>query len=138
MAEQDSDRSEEATPYKLQEARKKGSVARSADVTSLGILAATLLVLYSTGRSALVGLARLEQHVLSQAGRQDWSIDSVAHWLGDLVVQCLAALGPLFLALVVIAVVVNLMQTGPVFSAHPLKPDLDRINPMSGFKRIFS
>src|SRR6185295_18260085 len=32
----------------------------------------------------------------------------------------------------------NFMQTGPIFTTHPLKPDIDRINPVSGFKRIFS
>jgi flagellar biosynthetic protein FlhB len=47
-------------------------------------------------------------------------------------------LGPLFLTLAVVAVLTNLIQTGPIFSLHPLVPDLQRINPVSGFKKIFS
>ena len=45
---------------------------------------------------------------------------------------------PLVLALVVVAVVTNLAQTGPIFSAHPIRPDFQRMNPANAFKRVFS
>lgn len=138
MAEQDSDRSEQATPYKLQEARKKGSVARSMDLTALAMLAALLLTLYSGAWTGVGELVRMLRKSLSMASARDWQVDHVAAWLGGLLLECLLLLAPLFLALVVAALLVNLVQTGPIFSAHPLKPDLERINPVMGFKRIFS
>jgi flagellar biosynthetic protein FlhB len=138
MAEQDSDRSEEATPHRLQEARKKGSVARSVDVTALAILAALLLVIQATGWDALRVMAQLQRRILGHIGRSDWTPDGAAAWMGELLVAMLTVLGPLFLALVVTAVLANVVQTGPIFSFHPLKPDFDRLNPVSGFKRVFS
>jgi flagellar biosynthetic protein FlhB len=138
MAEQDSDRSEQATPYKLQEARKKGSVARSMDLTALAMLSALLLTLYSSAESGVRDLVRILHKSLSLAGAKQWHADNVSVWLGALLMECLLLLAPLFLALAVAAVLVNLVQTGPIFSMHPLKPDLERINPVMGFKRIFS
>ncbi|WP_256082027.1 flagellar biosynthesis protein FlhB [Massilia sp. YIM B04103] len=138
MAEQDSDRSEQATPHKLDEARKKGTVARSADMTALGIMAALVLIVYAYAGTALRDLVRLQQRVLGQAGRRDWGADALASWLGELLVATLGILGPLFMSLMIAAVLINLVQTGPIFSFHPIKPDMDRINPASGFKRIFS
>ncbi|NVE01844.1 flagellar biosynthesis protein FlhB [Massilia sp. BJB1822] len=138
MAEQDSDRSEQATPHKLEEARKKGSVARSMDFTALGIMAALVLVVYANGSAAMTALVRIQQRVLAQAGRRNWEADVIMSWLGGLLVEMLSILGPLFLTLMIAAVLVNLMQTGPIISFHPLIPDMQRLNPVAGMKRIFS
>jgi flagellar biosynthetic protein FlhB len=138
MAEQDADLSEQATPHKLDEARKKGSVAKSSDLTAMALLAALLVNVYAGGWDALRHTLRLQQKLLVRAGRMDWSVDAVAHWLTGLLVGMLDVLGPLFLSLAVVAVVVNLFQTGPVFSFHPLVPDLTRVSPATGLKRLFS
>jgi len=138
MAEQDSDRSEEATPHKLQEARRKGSVARSLDVSAVGILAVLVLVIQANGWDALRLTVQLQHRILAQIGRSDWRADAAAAWLGELLLAMLAVLGPLLLAVAVAAVLVNLVQTGPIFSTEPLSPDFERINPASGIKRIFS
>lgn len=138
MAEQDSDLSEEATPHKLEEARKKGSVARSMDITSLAMLAALVLVVKATGWDALRSTVQLQRRILGQIGQGAWTTDSAAAWLGDLLMAMLTILAPLLLALVVVAVLINLVQTGPIFSFHPLKPDFTKLNPATGFKRIFS
>jgi flagellar biosynthetic protein FlhB len=50
----------------------------------------------------------------------------------------LELMAPMLLALLIVAVVANLFQTGPVFSFHPVKPDLTRLNPANGIKRVFS
>ena len=138
MAEQDSDRSEQATPHKLDEARKKGSVAKSMDLTSCAMLAGLVVALYALAGDGLEKLVRQQRHVL-QLARADWSTpEQVAQWLGSLLVDSLSLLGPLFLILVVCAVLVNFAQAGPVFSTHPLVPDFNRLNPGEGLKRIFS
>jgi flagellar biosynthetic protein FlhB len=138
MAEQDTDRSESATPHKLDEARKKGNVARSSDLTAVAMLAALAGAIYANGADALRQALRSQQKMLAGAAHLDWSIDGVAEWLGTLLLAMLGMLGPLFLALMVVAVLVNLVQTGPIFSFHPLVPDLSRISPATGFKRLFS
>jgi flagellar biosynthetic protein FlhB len=138
MAHEDSDRSEKATPHKLEKARREGSVARSADLTAVGVLAAMVVTLLAGGWKAMEQTASLMQLVFSRAGTAEWSADSMMAWVGQLAIAALQILSPLFLAVVIAAVLVNMLQSGPVFSARPLAPDLDRINPAKGFKRFFS
>jgi flagellar biosynthesis protein FlhB len=138
MAEQDSDRSEEATPHKLEEARKQGSVAKSADFSAVAILLAMVGTLYASGWDGLRQSVKLQQAVLVRASHLEWGADGVAVWLGQLAIGMLEILAPLFLALVIAAILVNLLQAGPIFTVKPLSPDLNRINPSTGFKRLFS
>jgi flagellar biosynthetic protein FlhB len=138
MADQDADLSEQATPHKLDDARKKGAVAKSTDFTAMAMMAALAMTLYANGWDAVRQALRMEQRILARASRAEWSVDTVATWLGQVLVGMLTLLGPLFLTLAVVAVLVNILQTGPIFSFHPLKPDLQRINPAAGFKRFFS
>lgn len=138
MADQDADLTEQATPYKLQEARKKGSVARSSDFTAMAMMAALVVTLHATGSDGLRQVLRMQQKILARAPRLDWSIDAMAAWIGQLLIGLLTVLGPLFLTLAVTAVLANLLQTGPIFSLEPIVPDLTRINPATGLKRVFS
>ncbi len=138
MAEEDSDRSEEATQHKLDEAHKKGSVAKSTDFSTMAIMATLAVVIYSSGWETFRNSLHLQQKLLSRAGEMNWSSDAVSVWLGDILLEMMSLMGNLFLALVIVAIAINVFQTGPVFSFHPIKPDVDRLNPANGFKRIFS
>lgn len=138
MAEQDADLSEQATPHKLDEARRKGSVARSNDFNAMSMMAALVVTIYAGGWDAVRQTLVMQQTLLAGAGRGQWSVELVAAWMGQLLVGMLHVLGPLFLTLAVVAVLTNLAQTGPIFSLHPLKPDLERLSPMAGFKRVFA
>lgn len=138
MAEKDADTSEAATPYKLEEARKKGNVAKSTDFISVSALVVMVGVLYANGWEMTKQSARLMLTVLAQGMRTSWETDWVASWIGQLLISTLHILSPLFLSLIIAAVLVGLLQTGPIFTATPLSPELNRISPMSGLKRLFS
>ncbi|HEX8611907.1 MAG TPA: EscU/YscU/HrcU family type III secretion system export apparatus switch protein [Telluria sp.] len=138
MSEQDSNRSEDATPHKLEEARKKGSVAKSPDFTAMAVLAAMTACVYATAWDGFKQTMRLQLDILAQLGRMDWQVDAVSVLLSNVAMGMLYILAPLFLALAIAAVAANVAQTGPVFTMHPLVPDLTRISPVTGFKRIFS
>jgi flagellar biosynthetic protein FlhB len=138
MSEQDSDLSEEATQHKLDEARKKGNVAKSSDFSTVAVMTALLGSMYASGWDGFKQAAKLQQTILMRAGHTTWGADDVATWIGQVLVDALHIVAPLFLALAVAAVIVNVFQTGPIFTAHPLSPDPERINPAAGFKRVFS
>lgn len=138
MAERDADLSEDATPYKLQEARRKGSVSKSQDFTAMAIMAALAVTLYASGWDVLRQLLRMQQQILGRISARELGVDASAAWMGQLATGMLGILGPFLLTLAATAVAVNLLQTGPGLSFHPLKPDLARINPMAGLKRVFS
>lgn len=138
MAEQDTDRSEEATPHKLEDARNKGSVAKSQDFNSMAMMAGLVISIYAGVEQGLRKTLVMQQKLLAEASSRAWSAEIVAQWLGDLLVGMLSVMAPFFLTLFLMAVLANFFQTGPIFSFHPLKPDIDRINPVSGMKRILS
>lgn len=138
MAEQDFDKSEEPTPFKLQEARKRGQVAKSMDVNSVFVLFAGFVCLGLFGDWMLAYGASIGQQLFLQAGTLDFELSRLLAWLVELSMRTLFMLSPLLFTVAVAGVLANLLQVGPIFSFHPLKPDFKRINPAEGFKRVFS
>jgi flagellar biosynthetic protein FlhB len=141
-SEQELDRNEAATPHKLSEARKRGQVAKSADVVAALVLTAASVLLYSNGWSDVIELFKLDKHLLAFAKSTNAHADS-GWWLVDLSVHVLqTGLGlvlPAMGAVMIVAVLANMIQTGgPVWSWHPVKADWQRLNPMTGFKRVMS
>jgi flagellar biosynthetic protein FlhB len=133
------DRSEEATPFKLDRARRKGMLARGTDLGFLSVLVALAIVAQTAGQGLIVGLGLTMRRgfagQIAMAGERQW-IAAVA----GAEVRALAALLA-FPALVLLAgcVTVELIQNrGIVFSAEPLKPDFSKLNPARGLKRLFS
>lgn len=138
MAEQDLDRNETATPFKLQRARERGSVPKSPDVNAFGVLVIATLACFAWLPSATQQLAGLVRQLLGALGSDLGNAEVINGLMDATLVATLKLLAPLFIGLVCVAILVNLMQSGPVFSAEPLKPDFDRLNPAQGFEKLFS
>lgn len=133
------DKNEEATPFKLERARRKGMLARGTDLGFLSALLALAVIAQAAGQDlvAWLGLAMTRSFAsqIAAASERDW-IMQVA---GD---QSRALAGMLALpALMLIAVCVTaelIQNRGIVFSVEPLKPDFSKLNPAKGLKRLFS
>src|SRR5262245_12121675 len=132
MAEQEQNRGEPATPFKLKEAKKRGSVAKSLELNSLFAIFGLLAVLYLWGLAMANGQLRLDAAIFAQAHVLDFEPLHIMRWLSLILGETLHLLLPLLLVIVVIGVFATVLQTGPVFSFFPLKPDIDRLNPVSG------
>ncbi len=135
---QEQDRNEPATPFKLQEARKRGQVSKSLETNSLLILSTALLVIYALGERMISQQLLLSRNLFSST--YPLELDGTrALGLFEFAVESLTAIiWPLFGALMLTGILANLFQTGPVFSFFPLKPDINRLNPVTGLKRLFS
>jgi flagellar biosynthetic protein FlhB len=132
------EKTEEASPFKLEEARKKGQVARSQELLSFMMLLTFLMVFSATAYQLASVLAAHTHWWLGNAGQlgADWGYLGAQ---GGYSLRELAyALLPLIGALVLVAIVTNLIFNGPVFSFVPLKPDFKRLHPILGLKRMFS
>lgn len=129
-------KTEAPTPKKKQDAKKKGTVAKSADLGPwLGLLIATYFVpwlVVSVGR----GLVELMSSLGDLAQRPDPS--AVPQVLGQALRGGFTAALPFLLALMLLAVTTTMAQTGLVLSLHPLKPDFRRLDPIKGTKRLLS
>lgn len=140
MAEQkdEQDKTEPATPFKLREARRRGQVAKSPDVGVAMTMTIFILTMALAGHwiveQILVTCARLLGRIGADAVNPAYPFD-VGMWAGK---HLLLSLAPLLLALMVLGILASLLQTGPVFSFEPLRPDFKRLNPVTGLKRLFS
>lgn len=135
MALEEQDKSEQATPFKLQEARRRGQVVKSTEITTLVLLGGFTVMFMATGlRLAHVFVTRTRSILLSAGNTR---IDA-PHWLQNAVTPLLFAISPLLIVLVGLAILANVAQMGPVFSSDPLKPDFTRLNPVTGLKRLFT
>ncbi|MCW8931132.1 MAG: flagellar biosynthesis protein FlhB [Gammaproteobacteria bacterium] len=138
MSEQEQDKTEQATPFKLKEAKKRAQVAKSLEVNSWFVLTSFLLVLYIWGQVMIKELAHVMSTVFSFGGKLNFSPDELVLWLGQVFMAVVSIFSPLVVVLFIIAILMNFFQTGPIFSFHPIKPDFKKLNPVTGFKRIFS
>lgn len=132
------EKTEEATPKRREEARKKGQIAKSPELgLAVGILAACLL-LKSLGSSMWQGLASFTQQMLLLAGTWQGGVGDVSSLVAQTIFFLLRLLGPLFAGLLLVGLVVNLAQVGFLWTTEGLVPKGNRINPLEGAKRIFS
>jgi flagellar biosynthetic protein FlhB len=136
--EQDQDRTEPATPYKREEARRKGQVAKSLDTNSVFMLAAALASAAIWGRRFISDGADGFRQLLGHAQEFPFEPAGLSAWMDSLFRNVAHSLAPFFLLVILVGVLSNLLQTGPIFSFQPLKPDMQRLNPVQGFKRIYS
>ena len=137
MAEQELDRSEQATPHKLEKARERGQTPRSMDAVGCAVFAAAMLYLAWQGPQVLLALLHVVQSALVQAGA-DPGAQALWPTGAGLAARVGVLLLPFLLLLPLVAVVATLAQTGPVLSLQPLRPDLSRLDPVQGFKRLLS
>jgi flagellar biosynthetic protein FlhB len=138
MADQQGEPTEKATAHRLREAREQGNVPKSQDVTSMAMIAVLAGALLALGVDGVHRLAAFQVTLLSRFDTGDWSSEGAAAILLGVLLDALLLLGPLFLALVVTALVANLAQTGLVFTTKPFGPDFNRMNPATGLKKIWS
>jgi flagellar biosynthetic protein FlhB len=138
MSNEDQDKSEQPTPYRLEEARKRGEVAKSADLNGTAVMVVFATTMVLTAAWIMRSLADATRATLQLAGGKPTPGPALAAWMGETWFPLLQALTPLALGLIVVAVVANVLQTGPVFSFHPVKPDFKRLNPAQVVKRLFS
>jgi len=139
MAEQEQNRSEPATPFKLEDAKKQGQVAKSLDFNSFAIICALLLALLAVGSATVERVARLGTWLFQASADMDFTGPGAsAAWFAQLLVEFLGLVMPFAVIGLVFAVLANLLQTGPIFTFIPLKPKFERINPVAGFKRVFN
>jgi len=131
------DRDEAATPHKLDEARRRGQVAKSADVVSTAVFAAAVVWVSMSGWSTFSAHVAFDRGLIARVAQAGGAVDL---WplLAGAIGHALVLLAPLFGAILLAAILANLAQTGPLLALEPLKPDWSRVSPGTGWKRVMS
>jgi len=131
------EKTEQPTQRRIDDARKRGQVARSREVDSALVIVAALAVFRFGGAAMWDSSQALFVDIFRQLDRDPLTTD-LASVLGvELVTRSMLLLLPLVLSIVGIALLGGMAQTGgPLFSIAALKPDGSRLNPWKGFKRL--
>jgi flagellar biosynthetic protein FlhB len=132
------EKTEQATPKKRQDARKKGQVAKSMDLPAAFILFFSFLSFYMFGGYLKEGVLGLFGNIFENELLINLSMENIEVLFMNLIIQGLLLLAPIFILTLVIAVLANYLQIGFMLTGDPLMPKFSKINPIEGFKRIFS
>ncbi|MDN4494259.1 flagellar biosynthesis protein FlhB [Ureibacillus aquaedulcis] len=133
------DKTEKATPKKRQDARKKGQVLKSQDVTAAIVLLLLFLFLYFSGPMMIEGIfgflhQAFEKNILIESV----TADTVMQVYTDSLKEMALILLPFMAIAVVAGIAANFMQFGLLFTMEPLKLDLKKMDPIKGIKKIIS
>ena len=140
-----SDKTEEPTAKKISDTRKKGSVARSQELSMAIELLVLFIALKAFGKWAVGKLLEIYRWSLSSAlpdyinsERRIPTVASMSTLLSDVYKQMLVVMIPFMAAGFLSALLGTGLQLSFKVSTEPLRPKLDKFNPVNGFKRMFS
>jgi len=131
----DESKTEQPTSHRLSEARKKGQVFKSQEFTFAISVMAFLLFLHSTSKNMLYSFVSLTKDVCGHLDMLKMGAQPVLLKYGFIALKIAAP----FLVLSLLAIIIaNLAQIGFMFNTSSLQPKLSKLNPLEGFKRIYS
>ena len=132
------EKTEKPTPKRLEEARKKGQVAKSPDLNGAIVMTVGLFVLGSTVPGLLSNVHDAMLEALGQITNPGVvSAGSLGPLLTDMGKHVLLAVAPIALACAATGIVVNVAQVGLRPNLSALKPKPDKLNPVAGLKNIY-
>ena len=140
FAESSSDKTEKATPKKKADARKKGQVFKSREVSTAFILLILVVSLSALGPNIYDQLTlyfkRIYQEYLVNAATLDFA--TLANIYIESAMVLIKVVLPILLISMVAGLISGYVQVGFLLTLEPLKPQFSRLNPLKGFKRFFS
>ena len=134
------EKTEEATPKKLDDARKEGQVAKSQELNTafeLIMLFVILKVFVGTISNRFVDGFKLYYGSIEAYSEGLFTMNYFAAYLRSAMGQILITLLPVLAASVLMAITINVFQVGWKPTAKPMEPKFDKLNPINGFKRMF-
>jgi flagellar biosynthetic protein FlhB len=141
MAEEDrndTDRTEDPTQKRLDDAIGRGDVVKSQEVSTWFIIAGATLIIIAFSNSMVSSLSMTLRGLLANAHDIPMNGRGVLSIASRLASDTLAAVAMPFVLLMLAAVCGNLIQHRLVWSAEPLRPSLSKVSPIAGLRRLFS
>lgn len=139
MAEESfQEKTEDATPRRREQSRKKGQVPRSQELNSAVVLLSALLGLYGLGGMLFQNLAGFTINTLEHSYAFDVTASSLRIYMLDWARAFFSTVGPILIVVGVAALAVSLGQVGFMVNEEAMKFKLERLDPLKGAKRILS
>ena len=142
MSQGGGEKTEKATPKKRRDARQKGQVRQSQEVSTTFcclVMFGLLFIIWPwfTERLMMIYKEHLgTQSIIMAAG--GLTVNELRGVMSRVMMDLLFAMLPILGTALIAGVAINIMQVGFLFTAKPLGMKLSKINPINGFKRLFS
>lgn len=136
--ESDLERTEEATPRRLEKAREEGQVARSQELTTFTLLMAAAVGILMMGAALMEKLVKIMQSGMQMERELAFQPELMIDRFYQLAIEGLISMAPLLFLLLVVAFFAPMFLSGWIISAKAVIPDFKRIDPLKGLARIFS
>ena len=133
----DGEKTEEPTPKKREDARKKGTVARSQELNTAFVLLIGFLIVRILWEYIYVNIAEYTVYLYSHLS-QSTSTEGISELFIGIMILLAKTVLPIMFAILIIGLAINVFQVGLMISTERLEPKLDNLNPINGFGRIFS
>ncbi|NOX09883.1 MAG: flagellar biosynthesis protein FlhB [Gammaproteobacteria bacterium] len=139
MAENDGqERTEQATPKRIEDARKKGQIPRSKELNTMGITMAAAAAFMFMGADMMTAFGNLLHDGLTLKRDVIFNSDAMASMLGQRVMEGLWLAAPFFAVTFVVAIFVSAMLGGWSFSVQSMAFKIEKLSLFKGMKRMFS
>jgi flagellar biosynthetic protein FlhB len=133
------EKTEKATPKKRRDVREKGNIPQSRELNSALALIGCFAVLYIFASFIVNTLREHVQYMLTISVNDGlFSVEGIQGLLISSVTGLIKASAPVAGAALCLGIIASYVQVGFVFTTKPLMPNFNRLNPVEGFKRIFS
>jgi flagellar biosynthetic protein FlhB len=136
--DRDQEKTEQATPRRREEARKKGQVAKSQEIASVAILLACMTYFNFDATRLTKKMMGLISSFLKESGTLLINTDNIQILAMGWVYDFFIFIAPVLITVLVAGILANFVQVGLVFSAEALEPKFSKIDPFKGFQRLFS
>jgi len=136
-AESGGERTEEPSQRRLEEARKRGQVPRSRELTNFATMIGGSVTLVATGGALTARVSQMVRSGLSIDPQSLYDPSTMMSALGSACMSALAVLLPIFGTVVGLVLLAPAVMGGFNFSAEALVPDFTRLSPLAGVKRLF-
>jgi len=131
-------KTEDATPKQREKQRKEGNVLKSMEVNTVAVLLTGFIMLIMTKKLFMENLVKYFNYIYGELTLDFSSVDSIMTLYATSLRSLAVIVLPIFIPLFLMAIIVNIAQSGLLFTMKPLKPNMSKLNPASGLKKVFS
>lgn len=135
---QSGEKTEQATPRRLEEAIKKGQFARSAEVQTVFVLLGGLIALKFVGADLWQKLVNVQTSILGHLHEVPLTLNAMQGYAINAALMFTACAGPILIGTTAGGLIAGAIQNRFQTASEALDPKWERLNPVAGFKRIFS
>ena len=137
MDDQGQEKTEQPSQRKLDKGREEGQVAKSTEISSFAVFSSGLLILFAFQGFIGKRLADVAVYVFRSLSVLELKVNIVQMYFWEAFLFFVVTLAPFFIGIMILAIVANVLQVGFKLSPKALMPKFNKLNPVSGIKRVF-